>query len=319
MKIDLAARSAAVKEKSRELGLDSCGISEAGPVDGEDRFGQWLELGYQAGMQWLASTQAVRQDIRLFLPQARSVVVVAHNYFLDAPAATGAGAGRVARYAWGRDYHKVLHRRLRILSKFLQGIDPESVSRICVDSGPVMERVWAARAGLGWIGKHGLLIDRRWGSWRVLGVLATSVELAFDEPVADGCGDCRQCMAACPAGALVAPGVLDARRCIAYHTIENRGEIPPEFHAALADRIFGCDCCQEACPWNRKTESTRDPDFQARPAIHETALDEFLAMDEAVFDRRFAGTALRRAKLEGMRRNARIALANRGETRPGTV
>lgn len=317
MKNELSARSAAVKEKSRELGLDRCGIAEAGSLDEEDRFGQWLEQGYHAGMQWLARTQGVRQDIRQFLPQARSVVVVSHNYYLDAPAESGVGAGRVARYAWGRDYHKVLYRRLRILSKFLQGIDPDAVSRICVDSGPVMERAWAARAGLGWIGKHGLLVDRRWGSWLVLGVLATSVELAFDDPLADSCGNCQQCVAACPTGALVAPGVLDARRCLSYHTIENRGEIPPEFHSAMADRIFGCDCCQEACPWNRKAEGTRDPDFQARPAIHETALEEFLAMDEAVFDRRFAGMALRRAKLEGIRRNARIALANRGDAGSG--
>ncbi len=307
----LNTRSAAIKEQARMLGLDACGIAEAAPLNEDDHFTTWIQQGYHAEMAWLARNPALRNDIHLFLPKARSVIVVASNYYLDPPQSPPQGAGSIARYAWGRDYHKILQRRLRALTRFIQAIDQNAESRSCVDSGPVMERAWAARAGLGWLGKHGLLIHRRWGSWILLGVLATSIPLAPDQPVANACGDCQRCMTACPTKALVQPGVLDARRCIAYHTIENRGDIPPEFHTAIGDRLFGCDRCQEVCPWNQRGENTEDPDFQAKPAVLTTIADDFLTMDPEEFDHRFAGMALRRAKLEGIRRNARIVIANR--------
>ena len=308
----LAERSARVRAYAGELGFDLCGVAAAGSIDPENRLEAWLDAGCHAGMDWLERSKSVRQDIQAFLPGANSVVVTARNYRTDG-IESGPGTGRISRYAWGRDYHRVLAKPLKALSAFLDTLVPGGQSRWCVDSGPVLERAWAARAGLGWTGRHSLLIHPVLGSWVFLSVVATTVELAPDAPIAGHCGSCRKCVEACPTGAIVTEGVVDARRCISYHTIENRGAIPGDVAAAMGDWVFGCDVCQDVCPWNRRTPETNEKDFAARPGVANPPLDELRAMDEPAFHARFEGTPVRRAKWEGMRRNADIAARNQAD------
>ena len=298
-------RARAVKAFAAGLAFDACGIAEAGPIDPKDRLGQWLDAGYHADMDWMARTRALRQDPRLKMPRAESVVVVARNYHYPRPEASP-GTGKVARYAWGRDYHKVLRKPLIRLARFLDEFGVESPSYAAVDSGPVMERAWAERAGLGWIGKNSLVLRRDIGSWFFLGAVLTEVALAPDAPTSGHCGTCRACLDACPTGAFVREGVLDANKCISYQTIENRGEIPKELHGNMEGWLFGCDICQEVCPWNRFAKTSTEPDFAPREGQANPPLDPILAMDEAEFDARFAGTPIRRAKWQGMRRNAAV-------------
>ena len=296
-----------VKRFAAELGFDACGIAAAGPPDPEDRLGDWLRRGFHADMAWMERTQALRQDILQWLPGARSVVVVARNYYYPA-AEPGPGAGQVARYARGRDYHRVLLKPLRRLAAFIDTLEPDAASKTCIDSGPVLERAWAARAGVGWIGKNSLVLRRDLGSWFFLGVIATTVTLPPDASMPNYCGSCTACMDACPTHAIVEPGVVDSRRCISYHTIENRGEIPREIQTAMGHWVFGCDLCQEVCPWNSKVQPSTEADFRPRPEVMPLDLAEMSAMDEAAFTQRFRGTAIMRAKWAGMRRNAGIAL-----------
>ena len=310
--------SAAVKSAAACLGFDACGIAAAGHVDPEDRLGAWLGRGYHAGMDWLARNKEIRQDIRLRLPGAKSVVVVARNYYAgEAPAgeppagAKGSRAGRVARYAWGRDYHKVLAKPFRVLAGRIQDMG-EGVRCYCsIDTGPVLERAWAQRAGIGWIGKNGLALRHDLGSWFFLGVIATTLELDPDAPAEDGCAACTRCLDACPTGALVAPRVLDARRCLSYLTIEHRGPVPDELEDKYGDRLFGCDVCQDVCPWNRKASITTEAAFHPEAGCASINLDELRAMDKETFNRRFAGSPIRRATWAGIRRTAEIVLRNK--------
>jgi len=305
--VGLGAEQAAcaVKAAAAKQGFDACGMADAGPVDPDDRFGAWLARGFHADMDWLARTKELRQDARRKLPGARSVVVVARNYYAERPAAPD-GAGRVSRYAWGRDYHRVLRKPLRRLADRISQMGDHVRCYCCVDTGPVMEREWAVRAGVGWPGKNGLVLREDLGSWFFLGVILTTLQLAPDRPAASRCGTCQRCLEACPTGALVAPGVLDARRCISYLTIENRGTIPRAIEARLGDWVFGCDVCQEVCPWNRKARQTSQRDFLPREGQAFLDLDALARMDHAAFDERFAGTPIRRATYHGMLRNAGI-------------
>lgn len=296
-------RSQAVKGFAADLGFDACGIAEAGPVDPEDRLGQWLAAGFNADMDWMAATKGIRQDPRVKMPGARSVVVVSRNYYHPDPAAP-AGSGKVARYARGRDYHKVLKKPLVKLARFLDEFGVETPSYAAVDSGPVMERAWAERAGVGWIGKNSLLLRRDLGSWFFLGVVISEVVLAPDAPVERHCGTCRACLDACPTEAFVREGVLDARKCISYQTIENRNGIPESFEGKMDGWIFGCDICQEVCPWNRFQQPTTEVDFVPRAGQAYPLLEDLAALDEEQFNTRFAGTPIRRTKHAGMVRNA---------------
>ncbi len=301
----VVARSEQVKEYARSLGFDVCGIATAGPIDPEDRLGEWLGHGYHADMNWMARTKAIRQDPREKIPTARSVVVVARNYYHPRPEASE-GSGRVARYAWGRDYHKVLKKPLLKLARFLDGFGVDAPSYAAVDSGPVMERAWAERSGVGWVGKNSLILRRDLGSWFFLGTVITEVALVPDSPVTDHCGSCRACLDACPTDAFVAEGVLDARKCISYQTIENRGEIPEELHNQMEGWIFGCDICQEVCPWNRFAKESTEADFLPRSGHANPDLAELCAMSEGAFNDEFAGTPIRRTKHAGMVRNGQI-------------
>ncbi len=306
-----SAHAEAVKAAAAALGFDACGIAEAGCVDPEDRLGEWLARGHHAGMEWMARTKEVRQDARLKLPGARSVVVVARNYYADRPEAEP-GAGRVSRYAWGRDYHRVMAGPMKRLAGAISSMEAGTQCYGCVDTGPVLERAWAAQAGVGWIGKNGMALRDGLGSWFFLGVIVTTLQLEPDSPARDRCGTCTRCIDACPTGAIVAPRVVDSRRCISYHTIENRGEIPESLHPQFGAWVFGCDVCQEVCPWNRDVTATTERDFLPRPAHANPELETWASMSAEDFAQMFAGSSIRRATLEGMRRNAAIARANLG-------
>jgi epoxyqueuosine reductase len=306
--------SATVKSAAAALGFDACGIAAAGHVDPEDRLGAWLAKGYHAGMEWLARSKEVRQDIRLRLPGARSVVVVARNYYGGEPSEgdTQGRAGRVARYAWGRDYHKVLEKPLRSLADGIARMGEGVRCYCCMDTGPVLERAWAQRAGVGWIGKNGMVVREGLGSWFFIGVIATTLDLEPDAAAEDRCGSCTRCLEACPTGALVEPRVLDARRCLSYLTIEHRGDVPEELAGKYGDRLFGCDACQDACPWNGKVEPTTEAAFRLEGGCASIDLDELLDMDEETFKRRFAGSPIRRATWAGIRRTAGILIGGGG-------
>ena len=304
-----AAAAARVKELAREFGFDACGIASAEAPDPEDRLGAWLGRGFHAGLVWMAETREVRQVVQKKLPGVKSVVVVARNYF-SGLCETGPGRGRVARYAWGRDYHGIVKKPLRRLSRAIIKLQRGTTWYCTVDSGPVLERTWAERAGLGWVGKNSLILRRDMGSYFVLGVVLTTAELAPDSPTPDYCGACTACLEACPTGAIVEPKVVDANRCISYHTIENRGTIPQDVGPAFGKWVFGCDVCQEVCPWNRFATVTTETAFHAREGQAAPDLGGLIAMDEEAFRGRFAGTPVARAKLSGLRRNARLALEN---------
>ncbi len=296
-----------VKAQARALGFDRVAVGPADPPDHAAALEGWIQSGYAGTMAYLERRLGERLDPRRVLPGARAVVCVALNYYQGEDAADPSWEP-VARYAWGLDYHDVMTPRLEALGRFVDQ-SAGGRSKAYVDTGPVLERELAARAGLGWVGKNTKLLHPSLGSWFFIGVLLTTAELAHDAALPDRCGSCRACLDACPTGAFPAPYVLDARRCISYLTIEHRGEIDVGLHEGMGQWQFGCDLCQTACPWNRKAPVSDESAFFPRePYPREEAL---LAMDDEAFRRRFAGTALTRPRAAGMRRNAAIALANR--------
>jgi epoxyqueuosine reductase len=306
----------ALRERAHEQGFDACAVAEARRLD---RAGAaletWLARGRQAGMHWMEREPAQRADPGRLLPGCRRVVVLAANYWPSEPRQRASGApARVARYARGRDYHKVLSRRAGALARWLDET-AGSTSRACVDTAPVLERAWAERAGLGWIGKNANLLTRELGSWLLLGEVLTTAVLEPDPgPHVNHCGTCTACLDACPTQAIVADGIVDANRCIAYWTIEHRGSTPVERRAGSGEWIFGCDVCQDVCPWNRSFAQADDSDpFERRADLRGLDPEEILGLDEAEFRRRYSGTALMRAKWVGMRRNACVVLGNRGQ------
>jgi epoxyqueuosine reductase len=305
-----------IKAFAAELGFDRCGIAAAGNVDPDDRFDAWLDAGFNADMEWMARNRDVRKDIRLLLPGARSVVVVARNYYAPRPDVSdtaGVYHGRVSRYAWGLDYHRIMREPMKRLAARIQelgGAGNGAVCAISVDSGRVLEKFWAAHAGVGWIGRNSVVNVPGIGSFVFLGVVATTIELAPDVPMESKCGSCRLCIDSCPTRAITECQGVDARRCLSYLTVEKRGDIPSEYHRALGNRVFGCDTCQEACPYNSAPPVTDEPGFLPRMDQANPELRELSVIDDAEFLQRFSGTAILRAKPDGIRRNARIARKN---------
>jgi epoxyqueuosine reductase len=302
---DTATLTGSVKALAIELGFDLVAIGPAGPPEHGPALRRWVEAGHAGTMGYLERRLEERLDPERVLPGVRAVVCVALNYYQGE--AADPSWQPVARYARGRDYHDVIGPRLQRLADHLADA-AGARSRGYVDTGPVLERDVAARAGLGWIGKNTMLLHPRLGSWFFIGVLLTTADLAHDEPLADRCGTCRACLDACPTDAFVAPYVLDARRCISYLTIEHRGDIAPSLRPGMAGWQFGCDVCQDVCPWNRKAPPTTETDFRARGAY--PGAETVAGMDDAALARRFAGTPLLRAKPAGLRRNALIYLEN---------
>jgi len=302
-----------IKARGRALGFDLVGISPVqAPAHGES-FAEWLRRGYHGEMGYMSRTAGKRMSPGEFLPWARSVVSVALNY--NTPYSRGAGAeeirGWISRYAWGNDYHDVMQAKLAGLLDYVrQEVRPEVQGRIFVDAGPVMDREVGTRAGIGWYGKNTNLLSMRIGSFFFLGELFLSVELEWDRPIRGRCGQCRLCLDACPTNAFVGPYVLDARKCISYLTIELKGAIPRELRALVGTHIFGCDICQDVCPYNTKVKATKEPAFHLRQGLHEPELIPLLSLTEAEFRSKFAGSPILRAKRRGLLRNVCVALGN---------
>jgi epoxyqueuosine reductase len=303
------ALTQAVKARALEAGFDRVAVGPAHPAEHADQFGTWLDAGYAGGMDYLARTRAERQDPGRLLPGCRSVVVVALAY---GPREDDASWQGVSRYARGGDYHDLMRPRLAAVVDYLsEAGGPAVTSRAAVDTSAVLERDLAARAGLGWIGKNTNLIAVGAGSYFFIGTVLTTAVLVPDGPAADHCGTCTACLDACPTQAFVGPWMLDARRCLAYLTIEHRGDVDDEWKPAMREWLFGCDVCQQVCPWNRKAPPAREPALA--PAAPLPSLVALLEMDEAAFRARFRRSAMSRARRAGLARNAALLLGNRGD------
>lgn len=293
----------AVVLRARGLGFDWVGFSAVQPEDRADYYRRWIAEGAHGDMEWMAKRLDTRLNAGSALPGARSLVTLGMNYYQENPPVRG----RIARYALGDDYHNLIYRRLKKLCAFLR--EKGGIQKPYVDTGPLLEKPIAARSGLGWQGKHTVVIHRKGGCFFFLGTIVTTLEFEPDPPDPDRCGNCRKCIDACPTGAITAPYQLDARRCISYLTIEHRGAIPEEFREAIGDRVFGCDACLEVCPWNRWAQKTREARFEPR-ALPDLA--ETLEWDEATFLERFQGSPIRRLGRDRWHRNVAIVLGNIG-------
>jgi len=302
-----------VKAEARAVGFHAVGIAPAHRVRDAERIRAWLEAGRHGEMAYMAEHFEKRVDPSALLPGARSVVSVALNYHTPPPAARGPGRGKISRYAWGDDYHEIVKDRLFAVLRKLQSEAPGLRGKCCVDTAPVPDKYWAVQAGIGWLGKHTNVITRDLGSWVFLGELILDRDLEADAPIPDRCGTCRRCLDACPTGAFPAPYRLDATRCISYWTIEYRGERFPEaISRHLNGWVFGCDICQDVCPWNRKFGRPTDAEgFAPRSENVDQPLEALLAMDEDAFRRRFRRSPVKRAKWGGFLRNVREAMTER--------
>lgn len=307
-----AELTAAIKQAARELGFPLVGIAPAMTPSGVTRFREWLAAGYAGEMSFLEKRADAYEHPDAVLSGVRSLVMLAMPYRTQQSQPTTAGQGRISRYAWGSDdYHDVIHDRLKTLQRTVGELSPGALTRGVVDTAPLLEREFAQLAGLGWIGKNTLVLNKEWGSWFFLAVLLTDLELQYDAPHdADHCGTCRACLDACPTNAFVAPQVLDATRCISYLTIELRGPIPTELRAGMGEWLFGCDVCQDVCPWNHKAPLSDEPAFAATEKSNPVDLAELLRLSDADFRQRFRRTPLWRSKRRGILRNAAIVLGN---------
>jgi len=324
-----------VKRAAIDAGFDLAGIAPTRDFDELAYFPSWIDAGHAGEMKYLEARddpgELKRASLRTAAPWARSVVVCAINYNTDPPYSTQVNdseRGWISRYAWSReDYHDSVMRRLRIVERCLlekaeigrqdaaqtAGETPALRTRRYVDTGPLVERVYAKYAGVGWIGKNTCILNQKMGSWLFLGVMLASLELAPDLPAPDRCGTCTRCLDACPTNAFLGPYELDSNKCISYLTIEKRGTIPEQMRDGMGRHVFGCDICQDECPWNRKAPVTDAPEFQAREGLVNPALEWLAVMKSEEFREVFRGSPIRRAKLSGLRRNAVIAMGNSGD------
>ncbi|TWT89706.1 Epoxyqueuosine reductase [Pseudobythopirellula maris] len=301
-----------LKKAALELGFSLAGVTPAATPSGVEQLQAWLDAGFAGEMTYLADRRPAYDHPEGVLPGAKSLLVLATPYRTLEPQSPEPGQGRVSRYAWGpTDYHDYVRPRLHQLADTLRALAPGSESRCVIDTAPLLEREFARLAGLGWQGKNTMLIHPRQGSWFFLSAVLTNAELAPDEPFkTDHCGTCTACLDACPTQAFPEPGVLDARRCISYLTIEQRGLPSPDLRDAMGEWVFGCDVCQDVCPWNRKAPATEEPTFSPLAASDPLDLAELFELDDAAFRQRFRKTALWRPKRRGLLRNAAIALGN---------
>lgn len=300
-----------IKDKAIKIGFDKVGTVRAEPLADEgERFGEWLAKGFNGEMRWLEREPEKRVDPALIFPEAKSIVVVALNYYTPHEHENSDSKGKVSRYAWGDDYHDVLKDKLRELLAFIKSLDENVEGKICVDTAPMMDKAWAVRAGLGWLGKHSNVTTKEFGSWFFIGEIILNVELDYDaETVEDHCGTCTKCLDACPTRAIVAPYVVDSAACISYTTIELREpEIPADIKENLNGWLYGCDICQDVCPWNRFEKPTTEARFEPRPDNVSSDLKAILALSPETYAAKFRKSAMKRTKLGGLQRNARALL-----------
>ncbi|TKB92484.1 MAG: tRNA epoxyqueuosine(34) reductase QueG [Nitrospira sp.] len=326
-----------IKAEARTLGFDAVGISrvaDSGPPSAFSlqpdsslpdppplfphrllsRLAEWLQRGYHGTMAWMTRDPTRRSDPQLVLPGCKSMISVGMNYYTNHRTDEQPGMGRIARYAWGKDYHTVMSQRLAQLEAKIADLAPGAATKAYVDTGPIMEKAWAQQAGLGWIGKHSNLVSAESGSWLLLGEILTTVDLEPDEPATDLCGSCTLCIQACPTGAIVEPYVVDARLCISYLTIElrdGREVIPNDLATQMGNRIFGCDDCLDVCPFNLRADATNEPAFTPTPLTLAPSLDALAQIGEKNFSTTFKESPLKRAKWSGLLRNVGIAQENR--------
>ena len=325
MQISAAELKVRLISVAREIGFDSCRIAACKAPPHAMEFREWLGESAHGEMNYMQRGEEKRCDPQKVLAGAKSIVVFALNYFQGNESgigfqpmddwqdahATPAATGRIARYAWGDDYHEVIAEKLDKIDNFLREFGGEQ--KCYVDTGPVLERDYAAQAGIGWHGKSTMLIDQRLGTWFFLAEILTTLELPADEPVPNHCGTCERCITACPTGAITAPHRVDARRCISYLTIELKGVIPLDLRPLIGDRIFGCDDCLDACPWNRFAQESREAAFSARRSTTEMSLREYLELSDAEFRALFRNSPIKRIKRRGFLRNVCVALGNAGD------
>ena len=318
MATDLNA--SAIKARARELGFDLCGIGPASDLPELKFLRDWLDRGYGGTMTYLHRSARKRADVRHVVPSAQSVIVTGTLYNTDRPYSTeiaDRGRAHIARYAWGDDYHDVIGTRMDSLLAWMRDQSPEPFdARAYVDTGPVQERVYAQHAGLGWIGKNSCVINSEIGSWIFLAAIICSLPLDVDAPSLDQCGNCALCIEACPTQAIIAPGVLDSTRCISYLTIELKGDIPAERHGGVGSHVYGCDICQEVCPWNASAPRSADPAWQPRAAWDRVDLMTLARRTDDELTAALKGSAMDRTRVRGLRRNVAVALKNAQETEP---
>jgi epoxyqueuosine reductase len=315
--------SGLIKRAASDAGFELSGIAPVRDFPELDRFPEWIEAGHAGEMKYLEardqSGNLKRASLKTAVPWARSVIVCAINYNTAKPYSTeidDSDRGWISRYAWAQeDYHESVLRRLRAVENRLKQAAGEVRTWCYVDTGPLVERVYARYAGVGWVGKNTCIINQRMGSWLFLGVILTSLDLTPDLPAPDRCGTCTRCIDACPTDALIAPYLLDSNRCIAYLTIEKRGSIPEEMREGMGRHVYGCDICQDVCPWNRKAPATAASEFQPRKGLFNPALEWLAVMSPDEFRQVFRGSPVKRAKLGGLKRNALIAIGNSGDMR----
>jgi epoxyqueuosine reductase len=315
---------AMIKRAAEQAGFDLAGIAPATDAADLQHFPEWIAAGRAGEMKYLEARDdrgdLKRASLARVAPWARSVIVCAINYNTEHPYSTevhDSDRGWISRYAWSReDYHDAVLGRLKQVERELHqavgDLQPTIVTHSYVDTGPIVERVFAKYAGVGWIGKNTCIINQKKGSWLFLGVILTSLELTPDLPAPDRCGSCTRCIEACPTDAILAPYQLDSNKCISYLTIEKRGSIPEELRAGMGRHVFGCDICQDVCPWNRKAPASTAPEFEPRPGLVNPALDWLAEMSAEEFRAAFRGSPIRRTKRAGLRRNVAIAMGNSG-------
>jgi epoxyqueuosine reductase len=310
--MDTAGLTTALRDEARRVGFDLVGVCAAVAPPRIGYFRRWLADGHAGQMRYLAKRAAAYEHPRHCLEGVQSIIMLAVAYRTIEPRLPGDGEGRVSRYAWGLDYHDLVRQRLRLLAEHHRRLTPHAKVRGVVDTAPLLEREFAQLAGLGWIGKNTLLLNRRLGSWLFLAALLTTEPLQYDPPEAEGyCGSCRACLDACPTGALVDAHCLDARKCISYLTIELSGSTPRELREATGDWLFGCDACQEVCPWNRRAPVAAAQGLQPLPGMNPVELAGLFTLDDEALAERFRATPLWRTKRGGLLRNAAIVLGNR--------
>ena len=302
-----------IKQKAVEIGFHKIGIVRAEPLKAErEHLEEWLARTYHGEMRWMEREPEKRADPKILFPAAESIIVAALNYYTPHEHEEGSATGKISRYAWGDDYHDVLKKKLGELLSWIKEHNPAADGKICVDTAPIMDKAWAVRAGLGWLGKHSNVITKEYGSWIFIGEILINFELEYDaEIIDDHCGTCTACLDACPTDAIVAPYIVDSKACLSYATIELRSdELPSEISKNLNGWLYGCDICQDICPWNRFQKPTEETGFEPRTGNVAVDLNEILSLTPEKYAARFRRSAIKRTKLHGLKRNAKALKTN---------